>query len=47
MGRKKRTGIKAKQKIKRRKRRKILSKKGKNPDEYFYSGIYVSKSSRQ
>ncbi|UCD55627.1 MAG: hypothetical protein JSV93_02215 [Candidatus Omnitrophota bacterium] len=45
MGRKKRTQIKYKQEIKRRKRRQKLSKKGKNPDEYFYSGVYVSRSS--
>ncbi|MFH1594255.1 MAG: hypothetical protein ABID09_06130 [Candidatus Omnitrophota bacterium] len=43
MGIKKRTEIKFKQKIKRKKRRAGLSKKGKNPDEHFYSGINVSK----
>ena len=45
MGRKKRTEIKKRQRIKRRKRREKLSKKGRKPDEHFYSGIYVSRSS--
>jgi len=45
MGQKKRTQIKYKQRIKRKKRREKLSKAGKNPDEYFYSGAYVSRSS--
>jgi len=46
MGRKKRTEISARQKIKRKKRRIKLSKAGKNPDESFASGIYVAKPLR-
>jgi len=43
MGRKTRTEIKFKQMEKRRKKRKKLAKRGKNPDEYYHDGIYVGK----
>jgi len=39
MGRKKRTEIKYKQKIKRKKRRDKLAKKGLNPDNFYSEGI--------
>lgn len=44
MGQKKQTEIKFKQIAKRKKRRKKLSKKGKNPNEHFYDGVYVINS---
>jgi len=44
MGIKKRTQIQYKQKKKRKKRRLKLTKAGKNPGDYFSSGIYVSKA---
>jgi hypothetical protein len=40
---KKRFQIKLKQKKKRLKRRKKLKKKDINPDDIFYSGIYLGK----
>jgi len=43
MGQQKRSAIKVKQKLKRKKRRAKLTKAGKNPDEYFASGIYIKK----
>lgn len=43
MGIKTRYQLKLKQKAKRRKKRLKLTKKGKNPDEYFYSGFNVSR----
>ena len=46
MGRKKKTQIKSKQENKRKKRRATLFKKGRNPDEYFSSGVYVQRPLR-
>ncbi|MFH1644799.1 MAG: hypothetical protein ABIB11_00100 [Candidatus Omnitrophota bacterium] len=43
MGLQKKISIKSKQREKRRKRRLKLSKKGKNPDEFFTSGIYINR----
>ncbi|MBN1354539.1 MAG: hypothetical protein JW994_07730 [Candidatus Omnitrophica bacterium] len=43
MGRKTRTQIKFKQQKKRKKRRLKLTKKGRNPEDYFYSGFCVSR----
>ncbi|MBL7155707.1 MAG: hypothetical protein ISS90_01030 [Candidatus Omnitrophica bacterium] len=43
MGRSKRTSIKFKQKEKRKKERVKLAKKGKDPNEFFSSGIYIGK----
>ena len=45
MGIQRRTQIKYKQKLKRKNRRAKLLKAGKKPDEHFYDGVYVSKSS--
>ncbi len=44
MGIKKRAQIKNEQRKKRKKRRLKLKKAGKNPDDYFSSGICISKS---
>ncbi|NQU94739.1 MAG: hypothetical protein HQ549_00690 [Candidatus Omnitrophica bacterium] len=41
MGIKTRYQLKLKQKAKRKKKRLKLTKKGKNPDEHFYSGFNV------
>jgi len=43
MGRKKKRQIWLKQLEKRKKKRTKLSKAGKNPNEYFQSGTYVSR----
>jgi hypothetical protein len=43
MGRKKRIEIKYKQEEKKKKRRLRLTKAGKNPNEYFYGGVYVGR----
>jgi len=41
MGRKKRAQIKFKKLAKRKRKREKLKKAGKNPDQYFLSGIYI------
>lgn len=41
MGTKDRKQIKAKQKVKRRKKRRKLAKQGLNPDDFYHEGIYV------
>lgn len=46
MGRKTQRQIKSKQEVKRKKRRLKLTKAGKNPDEHFYGGTYVTKSQK-
>jgi hypothetical protein len=43
MGQKKRTEIRLKQLVKRKRRRARLAKKGKNPDDSFSSGVFVSR----
>ena len=44
MGIKKRRQVKLKAMEKRRKRRAKLKAAGKNPDQYFYSGIYIEET---
>ena len=46
MGIRKRKKIKFRAKIKRKKRRAKLKTAGKNPDEVFYSGIYLANEAK-
>ena len=43
---KKRKQLRFKTKIKRKERRAKLKRAGKDPDKYFYSGIYVGETGK-